>query len=407
MLAAGIGFAATIIIARYFGAADFGFLASMTSIWALLSPLLALGAGRLLLRARARAEPALAAWVLGRGALIVGALLLVVIALAGIAGPALYDRDAALFLLASVALVSLVLQDPAKAVFQARDDYMGLARWQLLPPSARLVAVGLAGLAGASFLGFMVLYALTETLVIAVALRYLWGYRREVPALPGSAVSLAPRRDFLRQGAPFALSGMLYTIYYQIDVLMLGLMTGLEQAGLYKAAFVFVAAAYLLPGTLFQHYLLARIFRWWEDGTDLAPRVRRGLLGCLAYGGVVAGLFALLAGPLLVMFYGEAYATAAPALRWLGIAVLCHTLAIGVGAFLVTEAGIRRKVRVQIVTAVLNVAGNLLLIPVLGIMGAVVATIVTEAVLMSGYALMLVRELRHQRGVNAGLFQRA
>ena len=401
VIGAGIGFAATVIIARAFGAADFGFFASLIAIWALLAPVIGFGSGKLILRAQAQGAPALAVWLLGRGLLVMAAALVLVTAFVLVAGPLAYDRHWGVFLLASVALASLVLQDPTKAVFQARDHYAGLAGWQLLPPTARLVAGGVALLGGLSFLGFMAVYAFAELIVIAVSLGCLSHYRRHARQQPDARAPAPAMPQILRQGMPFAVSGMLYTIYYQVDVVMLGLMAGLEQAGIYKAAFVFIAAAYLLPSTFFQRFLLSRIFRWWESSIHLVPIVQRSLFGCFIFGGLVAGFFALFADPLIAIAYGKGYSEAAVYLRWLGLAVVLHTLAIGVGAYLVTAPGIARKVRVQVVTAVLNVLGNLLMIPAFGIMGAVIATIGTEAVLLTGYAAMLMRELRDRRIAHA------
>jgi O-antigen/teichoic acid export membrane protein len=351
----------------------------------------------LILRAQAQGAPALAVWLLGRGLLLIAAALVAVIAFVLVAGPLAYDRHWGVFLLASVALASLVLQDPTKAVFQARDHYAGLAGWQVLPPAAQLLAGAAAWLAGLSFLGFMAVYAFAELIVIAIAMGCLSHYRHHVRQQPGARAPTPAMPQILRQGLPFGLSGMLYTVYYQVDVVMLGLMAGLEQAGIYKAAFVFIAAAYLLPSTFFQGFLLSRIFRWWETRRDLVPVVRASLLVCAVYGGLVTVVFALLAEPLIAIAYGAGYAQAAVYVRWLGLAVVLHSMTIGISAYLVTAPGVARKVRVQTVTVILNVLGNLLLIPSYGVMGAVMATIGTEVTLLAGYLIMLIRELNDRK----------
>jgi O-antigen/teichoic acid export membrane protein len=401
VLSAAIGFAATVVIARGFGTADFGFFASLIAVWALLAPVLGLGSGKLILRAQAQDNPSLAVWLLGRGLLVIAALLALVSVAVAVIGPRVYERETLVFILASMALVSLVLQDPTKAVFQARDRYFGLAGWQLLPPLARLTAGGGAVIGGLSFAGFLGAYALAELLVVAVSLAALLTYRRHARQQPNARHPHPSPAAILQQGLPFAVSGMLYTIYYQIDVVMLGVITGLDQAGIYKSAFVFVAAAYLLPSTFFQRFLLSRIFRWWETAIDLKGVVQKSLLGCLIFATAVAGAFALLADGLVLIAFGQDYAQAAIYLRWLGLAVICHTMAIGVGSYLISPAGIRRKVRVQVATAAFNVAANLLLIPSFGIMGAVTATIATEAILLAGYAAMLSRELGDRRNAHA------
>ena len=403
---AALGFLATILIARGFGAADFGLFASLVAIWALLAPLLAMGTGKLVLRAHAQGQPAQARWLLRTGVALALALVVVVGVGAAVVGPWVYDREAWIFVFAVAGLAGLVVQDPLHSVFQARERFGGLAAWHLLHPAGRMCAAAVALGLGLPFLGFMALYALAELLILALALWFILGFG-QAPRTRHAGVPSGRVTGFIRDGAPFAFSGVLYTVYYQADVVMLGILAGLEPAGLYKAAFVFVAAAYLLPSVFFQKFLLPRIFQWWEE--TVAPRsaFRLCLAGAGAFGLTACVGFLLLADILIHLVYGPDYAPAAVALRALAVAVLCHVLAMAFGAFLVTPGGIKRKVRVQVVTAVLNIALNLALIPAYGMMGAVVATIASEALLAVGYALMLRREFRHHTENHADSVQRA
>ncbi len=389
--AAALGFLATVLIARGLGADGFGLFASVVALWALLAPLLAMGSGKVYLRLHARGDGA------ARGLLLAGAVAglgMAVLATGATAllGPALLEGSGWFFLFAGAALATLVLQDPVLAVLQARHAYTGVAAWQLLQPLARLSAALALIAASLPLLGFMAVYAVAELLVVLLALVVLWRWAGTPGVAGGADPAALPR--LLREGRAFAVSGLLYTVYYQSDVLLLGLLDGTAAAGFYKAAFVFVAAAYLLPQVVFQRYLQARVFRWWEEPEGPARRLLRLLPAAVLFG-AVAGLGAGLLAPLLInTAYGAEYAPSVVALQGLALAIPFHATAIACSAFLVTPGGIGRKVRVQVVVAVLNVGLNLVLIPLYGILGAVAATVFCELVLLAGYGWILWRELR-------------
>jgi O-antigen/teichoic acid export membrane protein len=96
-------------------------------------------------------------------------------------------------------------------------------------------------------------------------------------------------------------------------------------------------------------------------------------------------VIALCADPegVLRLLYGDAFAGGAPALRWLG-AAMALTIASGVvGPLLVAAGQERAMLAIGVVAAVFNVAANLVLIPWLDAEGAAIATLATEAVVLT------------------------
>ncbi|MCG5526253.1 oligosaccharide flippase family protein [Ectothiorhodospira haloalkaliphila] len=395
-LAALMALAATVLVARTFGAAAFGFYATCLAAFALLAPLLSMGLGKLVLRRQVRDCSGE-----GAGLLRVGIPLILLAALGMAAlfvglGPVLFAVEPLWFLLMAAALPSLALQEPTKGVLQAHRRDLALAGWQLLQPGVRLAAV-LAALAGAwGFSGYLVAFAVGEWTSVAVALLLATAFVRRTAASQAGALPRPRLRGALAEGAPFALSAVLYTVYYQSDIIMLSLLAGLEAAGQYKAAFVFLAGAYLLPSAFFQSYWLPRVFGWWEEagGASVLRGVPLALAGCLAFGVPLALGLHLAAEPLVTTLYGPDYAEAARALRLLALAALFHFTAMALGVFLVTERGVRFKVWAQMLCAGVNIGANLWLIPVMGVQGAVVATLLTEALLATTYGLALWAALR-------------
>lgn len=401
---AALGLLASILLARTYGADALGLFATLIGAFALLSPLASLGLDRLLLRHFAREQPTAVFTLLGPGLLLVLSVAIIGAGLLALGGPILFDAEPHLYALGAMALVTATLWPLGRAVLQARHRDLAVAAWTLSVPLGRLGSILLALLLAGTFTFFMALFAALELLLAGVALILLIRVRNGMA--PAAAGARPPLRPLLAGGIPFALSGALYTIYYQVDVLMLGALLDLEASGLYKAAAQFIAAAYLLPAAFIQHYLLPRIFRWREAG-NAGPRILRTGLLALAFGMAAGAVLFIIADPLLRLTYGSAYAASIPALQGLALAIPFHCLAIAAGGFLVRGTDIRHKVVVQVLLALLNITLNACLIPAWGILGAVVATVITEIVLAAAYVLLILGSLRREsshraRAVAAG-----
>jgi O-antigen/teichoic acid export membrane protein len=190
----------------------------------------------------------------------------------------------------------------------------------------------------------------------------------------------------LQQSWPFALAGVFYLIYFQSDILLLGWMVGPEAAGLYNAAFAVMAAVYLLPSVAYQKYLLPKLHRWAEhDRPRFLAVYRFGNAASLLLGFAVAAALLLVAPWGMPLVFGEAYRTSGQLLLVLALAVPGRYLATSVGSVLVTQDNMRRKVWLMGLTALVNLALNMLLIPRYGVYGAAWATVASESVLVLAY----------------------
>jgi O-antigen/teichoic acid export membrane protein len=115
-----------------------------------------------------------------------------------------------------------------------------------------------------------------------------------------------------------------------------------------------------------------------------------GLLGALPG---VLGL--IVAGNLLLSFYGQSFGAAYPVLVVLTVSQLFISAFGGLGGFIMIMTG-QHVVAARIIagTAVLNIAATLLLTPVLGIMGTAIATLIATLVRSVILATYIWRTLR-------------
>ena len=182
-----------------------------------------------------------------------------------------------------------------------------------------------------------------------------------------------------RQALPFGAFIIVLHLYSYADTIMLYVIRGDGETGLYNAAYrVYEGLANV--GQILQTVLIPRLSRHYVANRAAYGRLaRRGLLaaGLLAPATAAAGL--LLGERAVVLLFGPAYASAGQVLQLLSIgfvvvlplcALYAVALSAGAGAWLL---------RTAVAGCVANVALNLVLIPRFGMHGAAAATVAGEA----------------------------
>lgn len=195
----------------------------------------------------------------------------------------------------------------------------------------------------------------------------------------------------LRDTWPIAISIVLNLIYFRADTIILRMMKGTYDVGLYGAAyrileilntFPLIFVGLLLPalGAAFSRTDNQTFQRIFQRGFDLLL-MAIGLL-------LVAGW--LLAEPMMVAMGGSDYAPAAPVFRLLLIAVSALYLGSLSGHVVTIIHRQRQMVWSYLSVAVIGLIAYLTLIPRYSLYGAAMGTIITEAITaLVGYILIL------------------
>jgi O-antigen/teichoic acid export membrane protein len=219
---------------------------------------------------------------------------------------------------------------------------------------------------------------------------------------------LAPvRRDLLDASfikhslwkvAPFGLAGLFGVLFFRIDTVMVQALLGDAAAGQYGLAFRIVAALNMLPLIVARAAAFPRLSSLYEQGeiADFRRLVRFSAWG-LTGASLLITVGITLTAPFIIelMTSDPGYGPAKSALRilcWV-FALTCVRNMLYVALLSMNE---QRFVAGILGGAVLfNVGLNAVLIPTVGILGAVAATIASEATLLGVYAV------RYRQRVNA------
>jgi len=296
------------------------------------------------------------------------------------------------FLVIGVYQVLYVVLEGVLAAFVARETMRApaLLEWSLRTTSAAAaIALSFAGQRlSVVLLALPVLTALHVALAFALVAS---SYGR--PRFGATPVDL---RCMLRDARPFALYLFLLPLSERVDVAALGLLLGATAAGTYNAAHRIVALL-LYAGYYAGVALLPAVSRLHADRPEELHRLYRQAVRIVVLASVpaAAGL-TLVAKPLVELVFGPAFGESASLLRLLAWLLPLHALRKVLESFLVGTGDAAGRSSAQARTAVLNVVGNLLLIPLLGIPGAAVATIASEATLVA----LLLHRLRPVTGAS-------
>lgn len=276
------------------------------------------------------------------------------------------------------------LVDGFAAVFVARED-MHLAG--LLEFTLRAVG-SLTGIAVVYMGGTLVmaLAALPLAALLQASIAY-WAVSRKY-GRPRLGLSWLDAKQALNETFPFGIARLLAQIAARMDVLLLGFLLGTAAAGIYNAAYRIVfmlmfisyfASMALFPGA-------SRLYL--DNPGELKAFYQKAMNMIILFSLPVAAGVWLVAPDLIRLVYGSEFQESGVILRFLAWLILFSFLQNTLGTFLTASDRQVERTKSQWIVAWVNGLGNLLLIPLLGIRGAAMATLFSEGLMV---VLLLLR----------------
>ncbi len=186
---------------------------------------------------------------------------------------------------------------------------------------------------------------------------------------------------------------MLIISYARIDQLLVYSIAGSRAAGLYGAVYNLLDSAHFVPISVLTTLTPIMAAAWPVDRQRMLRVVRLATelmtvasLGALAF-------VAAAAAPLVRLIFGADFVAAAPALPVLGAVFVFICFGYLNGGLLAILGLQQRLLRISLLALVVNIAGNLILIPPLGFMGAAWMTLATEVLVCGSSLRVILREL--------------
>ena len=183
----------------------------------------------------------------------------------------------------------------------------------------------------------------------------------------------------IRRAIPFAASGLVANLQTRVGPLMLGYLSTASEVGMFAAASRIGTAARLAPGAMFAGALPVLSGEYGRDRTEAHRAYRSFNRVLVAVTLAAATAFVALAAPLLRLVYGDAFSKGAPALMWIGIALLPAVTNSGKKIFLYAAGAETVVVRWSTAALAVQIAASALLMPLAGATGAAIGLAIGEA----------------------------
>lgn len=184
----------------------------------------------------------------------------------------------------------------------------------------------------------------------------------------------------LRGSLPYLAISLLATLYFRVDIVLLGSWSTLEQVARYSAAYKFIEIGNLLIG-LVGGVFFAELSNLYAQGRQDVDRVmQRGVRYMVLITLPLAACASFYARDILYVFYGDKYLQSAPMLQvlaWTSVFLAVRNLQ---GGLVLTYNYVWIQVAVFGGSTLLNIGLNYLLIPTWGGLGAAAATLICEAI---------------------------
>ena len=397
LTSAAAAFFTQVLFANTLAPNEYGDLASALAIISLLSPLAGFGLQGFLLEAFGSEGWRAIRWIPPSATFMLTSTSVSAVALALWASFGSHDLLYRSLLYWFIPLIPMQpCMELVSGKLQLEERYKTLAAWQGLPNIVRLALFSYAALTTTSGLDLIAIghiYACVSVAAVFLSLPQLYRMSAGRFALKGHGKcreSLIDRTDvtpslwtLAKKSWPFGLAGFFYIIYYQSDIVLLRYQAGDAAAGLYNVAFTVMMSTYLLPGVIYQKFLVHKLHRLSKTSPSLSLRFYRyGNAGMLVLG-MLTTLMVLLAAPTIVpVIFGRDYQGAIEPLKILAFCAPIHFVANSAEVLLFTNSLGRIACGVMGLTATINVSLNLSLIPVFGMKGAAASTLFSESAAM-------------------------
>ncbi|WP_424357547.1 flippase [Methanocella sp. MCL-LM] len=216
-----------------------------------------------------------------------------------------------------------------------------------------------------------------------------------------------PRFDFdlwkvlLVGGFPFIISSVFYFLSFRIDIQLIDFMLGDVQVGYYSAAYKLIEALTFLP-IIYTTVIFPVISAYFhQNNSNLKVLLQKSLKYAYILGfPIVVGLF-LLSDKFIFFLYEDGYNPAIPVLQALAVGLLISFANTIWGSFLMGTNMQIASNKISIGSMIVNIALNLAVLPVFGIVGSAWTMVITNLVIFSvmyylvkkaGYSFMSVAD---------------
>lgn len=232
--------------------------------------------------------------------------------------------------------------------------------------------------------------AFAEIILGAVGL-VLFYLRQKI--IPVWCPKIDTARSLVKESWPAILSGFAIMIYIRIDQIMLAQIAGNRAVGLYSAALRFSEIWYFIPTVIVSSVMPSLTQARQESEVKYLQRIQQLLNNLVKVAYAIAIPMTFISTYLMTSLYGQTYKEAGTILAihiWTAVFVF---LGVGMSPWVINDNMFRFSLFQTSLGAIINIVLNSIFIPHWGVIGAAIATLVSQ-VFAAYFALLATKKTR-------------
>jgi O-antigen/teichoic acid export membrane protein len=274
---------------------------------------------------------------------------------------------------------------PVFSTLIAQGQKQIILKKDILVCSMRLIYVAIFVATGSSLLVF----AFGNLFAALTALAYCMYLRRK----PGFSyvfqrqLSKPVFRSIVMEGLPYSALMFANILYNKIDVVMLKYLSGEHEVGLYSGATQFIYP-FMFVSTVLATGLFPHLSKHASNPAQFREARNKGAAVMAVAGFCLSGVLFLGSGVLFDLMFGGKYDSSISVYK---ILVWYLFIVFTYGAFsnaVVAKGGVRKILIMTVVMLALNIVLNIFMIPAWGAVGAAMATLICELLILACVVIM-------------------
>ncbi|WP_052880202.1 polysaccharide biosynthesis C-terminal domain-containing protein [Vibrio coralliirubri] len=374
---AGLNFFSQVLYSKVLDSKTLGLYISVLAIFNILSPIVMLGLPSFWIRLFGEGDDKYQGSV-KKGLRIISISLLLAMTL--IITMVLYSNNNlfVLMMLCFGYLASVVLSEVLISLEQVVKKYRKVAFFQTLPHLTRVVVIIILCLYidSFSYLELTVVNTIPFLILFIITCFYYKEYSEQKTNY----------WTIVKKSIPYSLGPLLYIIYYQSDIIMIGSFLGQENVPYYSFPVAIVAFAYMVPSIVYQKIFLSDIHRVYKENKIKARGIYyKGVIIMFVLSIFVTIIFYHISPIILELFFPLYYDNSINYLNYIVFSIPMMFLIHAFGSVLNVKNYVNTKNIIMCIAALSNVIANIILIPMFDVYGAIAATYLSYSYLIISY----------------------
>ena len=261
--------------------------------------------------------------------------------------------------------------------FQAHEKIKYQAITNIIINSLTLIFIVLVVVTDYGLLGITFAYIFANFIALLYA---IYAIRKHI-IKPKLTFDFDFYKVLIKAGIPFALTGLFYTIYYSIDIVMITQFASTYDTGLYNSAYKLISVLALFY-SIYSAVIFPVMSKLFTGEKDLLNLSFVKSIKYLSLVTIPIAVFTSFYGYQIIAIYGSEFSGAGGVLQIL-IWTVCFLFVNGACSLVLNASHQEYSVtKIYSIAAVFNVVLNLILIPKYSVYGASVATVLSEILIL-------------------------